>query len=102
MSQYLGIDFGTSFFRAAIQKENRAERVPLQLSDQQFYLIADTSGFNTQNIKTNKELIAGFSFTSVKQKLGLEDSVQTNKGIVQLNDLALKMDWFFKDRCGKI
>lgn len=82
MSYYLGIDFGTSTCRVAVYQENKPLVVPTRFIEQRLNSLKKT--FHG----IDQDFLSSLKFSSIKQKIGFEETIHLKNKEVRLFDLA--------------
>lgn len=76
MGKIIGIDFGTSLCRTAVYKSGSVEIIPNRFSEGKMPLLIEYFRKDKQLQEISKETIPAFSFSSIKQKIGFEETMQ--------------------------
>lgn len=76
MGKIIGIDIGTSLCRTAIYKSGSVEIVPNRFSEGKMRLQIEYFRKDNQLQEISKGTIPAFSFSSIKQKIGFEETMQ--------------------------
>lgn len=76
MGKIIGIDIGTSLCRTAVYKSGSVEIIPNRFSEGKMPLLIEYSGKAKQLQEVPKENITTFSFSSIKQKIGMDEIIQ--------------------------
>src|SRR4030066_486165 len=88
MGRFIGIDFGTLSCRTAVYKDGTIEIIPNRFSEGRMPYLIENSKKDNLSLDANKGEIPYISFSSIKQKIGFEETVLVEGKKVLTIDIA--------------